>query len=234
MPRVSLGYAGRMSSALALPVVIVPTRVWEYVIAAVVIILVPGPSVLFTVARAIAWGRTTAIATVAGNVLGAFSLSVVVAFGLGPILQHSKIAFVGVQIVGGLYIVYLGIDAIRHSGLHAADMTNQGDLRPSALRSMRDGFWVGALNPKCVVFFGAILPAFVDRKKGHITSQLIVMGAIFSAIAFFSDGAWGVLAGTIRNWLATEMKRLVRMRTTGGVIMILLGLVTFINAIRQF
>jgi threonine/homoserine/homoserine lactone efflux protein len=220
-----------MSSTFA---IVVPTRLWEYVIAAVVIILVPGPSVLFTVARAIAWGRATAIATVTGNVMGAFSLSVVVAVGLGPILQHSKPAFIGVQLLGGLYIMYLGLDAIRHSALHAADMTNQGDERPSVLRSIRDGFWVGALNPKCVVFFGAILPAFVDRRRGHITSQLILMGAIFSVLAFFSDGTWGILAGTIRNWLATEVKRLVRMRATGGGVMLLLGLVTLINAIRQY
>ena len=72
--------------------VVVPTRIWEYCIAAIIIILAPGPSVLFVIARAIAWGRATAVATVAGNVLGAFSLSVVVAVGLGPILQRSEIA----------------------------------------------------------------------------------------------------------------------------------------------
>ncbi len=212
---------------------VVPSRVWEYAIAAIVIILAPGPSVLFVIARAIAWGRGTAVATVAGNVLGAFTLSVVVAVGLGPVLQHSKLAFTAVQILGGAYLVYLGIDAIRHSGLHAADMTKQGDIRPSVIRSMRDGFWVGALNPKGMVFFAAILPAFVDRAKGHVTSQLILMGAIFAILAFFSDGGWGVLAGTIRNWLATEVKRLVRMRITGGAVMILLGIFTLVNAIRQ-
>jgi len=212
---------------------VVPSRVWEYAIAAIVIILAPGPSVLFVIARAIAWGRGTAVATVAGNVLGAFTLSVVVAVGLGPVLQHSKLAFTAVQILGGAYLVYLGIDAVRHSGLHAADMTKQGDIRPSVIRSMRDGFWVGALNPKGMVFFAAILPAFVDRAKGHVTSQLILMGAIFAILAFFSDGGWGVLAGTIRNWLATEVKRLVRMRITGGAVMILLGIFTLVNAIRQ-
>ncbi len=68
-----------------------------------VIILAPGPSVLFIIARAIAWGRTTAVATVAGNVTGAFTLSLMVAFGLGPILQRSEIAFIAVQLLGGLY-----------------------------------------------------------------------------------------------------------------------------------
>ena len=212
--------------------VVVPTRIWEYCIAAIIIILAPGPSVLFVIARAIAWGRATAVATVAGNVLGAFSLSVVVAVGLGPILQRSEIAFIAVQVLGGCYLVYLGITAIKHSQIHANDMTNQGDIRPSKWRSMREGFWVGALNPKGMVFFAAILPQFVDREVGNVTSQLILMGAIFGILAFFSDGGWGILAGTIRNWLATELKRLVLMRMTGGIVMIILGLFTLLSAIR--
>jgi threonine/homoserine/homoserine lactone efflux protein len=212
--------------------IVVPSRIWEYCIAAMVIILAPGPSVLFVLARAIAWGRATAVATVAGNVTGAFTLSVVVAIGLGPILQRSEIAFISVQVLGGLYLVYLGITAIKHSQIHASDMANQGDIRPSTWRSMREGFWVGALNPKGMVFFAAILPQFVDRETGNITSQLILMGAIFAVLAFFSDGGWGILAGTIRNWLATELKRLVFMRMTGGVVMIILGLLTLLSAIR--
>jgi len=212
--------------------IVVPTRIWEYCIAAMIIILAPGPSVLFVIARAIAWGRATAVATVAGNVTGAFTLSVVVAVGLGPILQRSEIAFISVQILGGLYLVYLGITAIKHSQIHASDMTNQGDIRPSMWRSMREGFWVGALNPKGMVFFASILPHFVDREAGKITSQLILMGAIFAFLAFFSDGGWGVLAGTIRNWLATDLKRLVLMRMAGGIVMIILGLLTLLSAIR--
>ncbi|MEY2722618.1 MAG: hypothetical protein RIS57_525, partial [Actinomycetota bacterium] len=86
-----------------------PARFPEYLVAAIVIILAPGPSVLFAIARAISWGRATAIATVAGNAFGMFTLSVLVAFGLGPILQRSEIAFLAVQILGGLYLIYLGI-----------------------------------------------------------------------------------------------------------------------------
>jgi threonine/homoserine/homoserine lactone efflux protein len=212
--------------------IVVPSRIWEYFIAAVVIVLAPGPSVLFVIARAIAWGRATAVATVIGNVTGAFTLSVVVAVGLGPILQRSEIAFISVQVLGGLYLVYLGITAIKQSQIHANDLTSQGDIRPSKWRSMREGFWVGALNPKGIVFFAAILPQFVDREAGNITSQLILMGAIFALLALFFDSVWGILAGTIRNWLATELKRLVLMRMTGGIVMIILGLLTLLSAIR--
>ena len=196
-----------------------------------VIILAPGPSVLFVIARAIAWGRATAVFTVAGNVTGAFSLSVFVALGLGPILQRSELAYIAVQWGGGLYLVYLGVDAIRKRSAHAADMTNQGEIAPTIRRSIRDGFWVGALNPKGVVFFAAVLPQFIDREQGSVTAQLILLGAIFSILAFVSDGSWGMLAGTARNWLATDTKRLERLRATGGIIMIILGISVLISAI---
>ena len=208
-----------------------PTRYPEYLVAAMVIILAPGPSVLFIIARAIAWGRATAVATVAGNVTGAFTLSLMVAFGLGPILQRSELAFIAVQLLGGFYLFYLGIDAIRNSKIHAADMVNQGDLRPSPFTSMKDGFWVGALNPKGLVFFAAILPQFIDKGSSNVTAQLVLMGATFSILAFFSDGTWGLIAGTVREWIATTPGRLITMRRIGGLVMITLGVFTLISAL---
>ena len=154
-----------------------------------------------------------------------------VAFGLGPILQRSEVAFIAVQVLGGFYLVYLGIDAIRHSKVHAEDMVNQGEVRPSAFRSARDGFWVGALNPKGLVFFAAILPQFLDRDSSNVTSQLVLMGATFSVLAFFSDGSWGLIAGTVRQWMATSPGRLVTMRRIGGVVMITLGIFTLASAL---
>jgi threonine/homoserine/homoserine lactone efflux protein len=188
-----------------------------------IIILAPGPSVLFIIARAIAWGRKVAVITVAGNVTGAFVLSSLVAFGLGPILQRSDLAFVAVQWLGGLYLVYLGIDAIRKRKVHAADMTNQGPVEPTVFQSIRDGFMVGVLNPKGLVFYAAVLPQFIDRDRGGVTGQLLFLGALFSVLAFFSDGGWGLLAGTARAWLAGDAGRLEKLRATGGCVMILLG-----------
>ncbi len=208
----------------------IPTRYPEYLVAAVLIILAPGPSVLFAIARAIAWGRATAIATVAGNALGMFSLSILIAFGLGPILERSELAFISVQILGGLYLIYLGIDALRHSKVHAEDMVNHGDIRPSSLKSIRDGFWVGALNPKGLVFFAAILPQFLDKDGSNLTGQLLLMGATFALLAFIGDGIWGILAGTVRGWMANSPVRLVRLRQLGGLVIILLGIFTLISA----
>jgi len=210
---------------------VIPSRLPEYIVAAMVIILAPGPSVLFVIARAIAWGRKTAVFTVAGNVTGAFALSTLVAIGLGPVLQRSDLAYAAIQWGGGLYLMYLGVDAIRQRRVHAEDMRNQGEFAPGVLRSMRDGFWVGALNPKGLVFYAAVLPQFVDREKGSVALQLIFLGAVFSILAFFSDGTWGLLAGTARNWLATDAKRLEKLRASGGIVMIILGISVLISAI---
>jgi threonine/homoserine/homoserine lactone efflux protein len=210
---------------------VIPSRLPEYIVAAMVIILAPGPSVLFVIARAIAWGRKTAVFTVAGNVTGAFALSTLVAVGLGPILQRSDLAYAAIQWGGSLYLMYLGVEAIRQRKIHAEDMRNQGDAAPGIARSMRDGFWVGALNPKGLVFYAAVLPQFVDREKGNVALQLIFLGAVFSILAFISDGTWGLLAGTARQWLATDAKRLEKLRATGGIVMIILGISVLISAI---
>ncbi|NDE71595.1 MAG: LysE family translocator, partial [Actinobacteria bacterium] len=91
--------------------------------------------------------------------------------------------------------------------------------------------WVGALNPKVLVFFAAILPQFVDRDGRSITSQLIFMGATFSILAFIGDSTWGLIAGTIREQIARSPHRLVAMRRLGGVVMIGLGLFTLATAL---
>ena len=212
---------------------VIPSRLVEYIIAAMIIILAPGPSVLFVIARAIAWGRKVAVFTVAGNVTGAFFLSSLVAFGLGPILSRSDLAYSAVQWGGGGYLVYLGISAIKARKIAAADMKSQGSVVPTFWRSARDGFWVGALNPKGLVFYAAVLPQFVDIERGNVTGQLLFLGALFSILAFISDGSWGLLAGTVRAWLASDEKRLELLRVIGGCVMIILGLLVIASALRD-
>ena len=212
---------------------VIPSRLIEYIIAAMIIILAPGPSVLFVIARAIAWGRKVAVFTVAGNVTGAFFLSSLVAFGLGPILSRSDLAYSAVQWGGGGYLVFLGITAIRARKIAAADMKSQGSVVPTFWRSARDGFWVGALNPKGLVFYAAVLPQFVDIDRGNVTGQLLFLGALFSILAFISDGTWGLLAGTARAWLASDEKRLELLRVIGGCVMIILGLLVIASALRD-
>ena len=209
----------------------IPSRLWEYLIATVLIILAPGPSVLFTIARAIAWGRVAAIATVIGNAFGMFLVSVLVAFGLGPLLQSSKLFYNGIQWAGGAYLIYLGYAAIAASRVDAQGMQKTEGSKPSFFTSLKNGFWVGVLNPKSVVFFAAILPQFVDQEKNNVTAQLLLLGAIFATVALISDGSYGLLAGTVRSWLAGDVMRLIFMRRFGGVVMIGLGVFTIFSAI---
>jgi threonine/homoserine/homoserine lactone efflux protein len=200
----------------------------EFIYASVAIMLAPGPSVMFTVARAVAWGRGTAILTVLGNSMGMLILSLIIAVGLGPLLQRSELLLIFVQVLGGLYLIYLGIDALKHRRLHAADMVAINELKPAKPQVVKQGFMVGVLNPKALVFFSAIFPQFVDASVGSITIQMIWFGVIFAALAFLLDGMWAVVVGGSRDWFANSQSRLVALRTMGGVVMLLLGVLVIV------
>ena len=212
---------------LAIPI---PSKIGEYFLVSLAIILAPGPSVLFTIARAIAWGRKVALFTVLGNASGFFVMSLLVAVGIGPIIQTSDFIYAAVQWGGGLYLIYLGIDALRKRNEHTNQMLEAGSSNaPSTLRVIRDGFVVGILNPKGIVFNAAVTPQFIDRGEGKVIAQLILLGAIFALLAFVCDGTWGILAGTARNWLATNVNRIVILRSVGGVVMMILGILVLIQ-----
>ena len=195
----------------------------QFVLASVAIILVPGPSVMFVIARAVAWGRLTALLTALGNALGMLLLSVFIAVGLGPLLQRYELLLIVVQVLGGMYLIHLGIDAWRHKQEHADDMVKIEEVKPINYQILRQGFTVGALNPKALVFFSAVFPQFVDPDVGSITIQLLIFGAIFTALALVLDGTWGVLVGSSRDWFVTSRNRLVFLRTVGAVVMMALG-----------
>jgi threonine/homoserine/homoserine lactone efflux protein len=201
--------------------------------ASMAIIIVPGPSVLFTLARGVAWGRGVAVLTVLGNSLGTLVLSAVIAVGLGPLLSRSKVFSVVIQLVGGCYLLWLGYGAFRHRREHAAAMTRREGTRPSSVHVVRQGFVVGILNPKSLVFFAAVFPHFVNRSSGDVTVQLLLLGVIFSVLAFCSDSTWGIIAGSAREWLSGSPTRLVVLRTIGASVMITLGLVIVVSAITS-
>ncbi len=205
----------------------------QFFVASILIIMVPGPSVLFTLARGVAWGRAVAVLTVLGNTLGTLLLSMVVAFGLGPLLSRSHLFSVVLQLAGGCYLLFLGVDALRHRHAHAQAMAQREAARPSPRRIVRQGFVVGVLNPKSLVFFAAVFPHFVDPSQGHITGQLVVFGLIFSVMAFCSDGTWGLIAGTAREWLSGSPTRLVVLRSIGGCVMCTLGVLIVTSAVTS-
>jgi threonine/homoserine/homoserine lactone efflux protein len=204
-----------------------------FLVASMVIIIVPGPSVLFTLARGVAWGRSVAVLTVLGNSTGTLVLSVVVAIGLGPLLAHSRVFAVVLQLAGGAYLMWLGYEALRHRHEHARAMAQREEQRPSNVIVVRQGFVVGILNPKSLVFFAAVFPHFVDRSKGNVTLQLLIFGGIFSVMAFCSDSTWGIIAGTAREWLSNSSSRLVALRTIGACVMMTLGVIIVVSAIAS-
>ena len=158
----------------------VPTKLAEFLVASTLIILAPGPSVLFTIARAVAWGRFVAIMTVIGNASGMLVMAALVAFGFGPLLEQSPLLYAIVQWAGGVYLIWLGIDALRHRHEHASDMLDQGTSVPSGGKTLREGFVVGLLNPKSLVFFAAVFPQFIDRDAGNVPLQMMLLGVIFA------------------------------------------------------
>jgi threonine/homoserine/homoserine lactone efflux protein len=186
------------------------------------LIVVPGPSVLFFICRGVALGRRAAVATVLGNAVGAYSQVVVVALGLGALIERSATLFTAVKLVGAAYIVYLGAQAIRHRrGL--ASVIEAASAPRGTRRILREGYAVGITNPKSAVFMAAVLPQFTDPAQGHVPIQLLVLGLIFVAIALVSDSIWGLAAGTARAWLGRSPRRLEALGGLGGLVMIVLG-----------
>jgi threonine/homoserine/homoserine lactone efflux protein len=188
-----------------------------------VLILVPGPSVLFVVSRGVALGRRAALATVLGNTAGLAFQLVLVCVGLGSLLARSDAVFTTLKLVGAAYLIILGVRTIRDRG-HLAGALSAADMEPRRpARILREGFTVGATNPKGLLIFTAVLPQFIEPARGHATLQLASLGLICVAVAILSDGTWALASGSAREWLGRSPRRLRAMSAGGGVTMIALG-----------
>jgi threonine/homoserine/homoserine lactone efflux protein len=190
-------------------------------VAALILIAIPGPSVVFTVGRALAYGRRVALSTVVGNSLGLLVVLVLVAFGLGVVVRDSAVVFTGLKFAGAAYLVYLGAQAIRHRRAIDVKVEQAG---PLPLRTaLRQGFVVGVSNPKAYMIFAAVLPQFLDRGAGHLQAQMLLLGLLAFVIGLCSDSAWAVLASQLRTWFTAKPERGEAMGMAGGVSMIGLG-----------
>ena len=188
------------------------------------VIVIPGPSVLFVIGRALAHGRRVALATVLGNLLGSYLLVIAVAWGLGALVESSATVFMGVKLAGAVYLVHLGVQAFRHrKEMRAASMAAPAGERRGDLRTVLDGIFVGVTNPKGVVFFAAVLPQFVDHSAGRVPLQMMVLGLVPVAIGMITDTLWGLGASAARSWLARSDRRLSMVGGAGGIAMIGLG-----------
>jgi len=203
-----------------------PQALAAFAALAIVVIVIPGPSVLFVVGRALQLGRGPALVTVFGSAAGVFVHVVLVAFGVGAIVAASGVAFTVLKVAGGAYLAWLGVQAVRHR--HEGMPGEMAEVAGSRKRRgtstlVREAFTVGVLNPKSIVFLAAALPALTDSSRGAAWVQMMTLGVVFVAIAILSDGTYALLASGVRHWFGRSTGRLATMRATGGVLMVLLG-----------
>ena len=193
-----------------------------FTLASLVLIVIPGPGVLFVVGRALAHGRRSALATACGHAAGNYVVAACVAVGLGAILQRSAAAFVVVKIAGAGYLVWLGIQAIRHRKSLAEAFAVVAAPR-EGWRALRDGVVVGVTNPKSYILFGAVLPQFVNRAAGHVPGQMLLLALVAVLFGAVSDCGWGFAASAVRNWFARSPRRFEIVGGAGGLAMIGVG-----------
>jgi threonine/homoserine/homoserine lactone efflux protein len=191
-------------------------------LAAFVIIAIPGPSVLFTVGRALAYGRGVALLTVLGNALGLLVVMVLVALGLGAVVAESIVVYTAVKVAGAAYLCWLGVQALLHRrAIHVEGPAAHRSV--PGIRAVRQGFVVGVSNPKSFMMFAAVLPQFVDRGRGDVTWQMLELGLLAFVIALLSDSVWALLASRLRTWFNGSPARGRALGTVGGSSMIGLG-----------
>jgi threonine/homoserine/homoserine lactone efflux protein len=194
-----------------------------FTLTCLIVIAIPGPSVLFVVGRALAHGRRTALASVVGNVVGVQVVAISVALGVGALVQQSAAAFTVIKFLGAGYLAWLGIQAIRHrrSLGEALDVAveQRGDRRAAS-----EGFLVGVTNPKAYILFAAVLPQFANQAAGHVPLQLLLLSLVSLPIGLICDSAWGLAASGVRTWFARSPRRLALVGGLGGLAMIGLGL----------
>lgn len=193
-----------------------------FTLVSLILIVVPGPGVLFIVGRALSHGRRTATATAAGHAAGNYVVAALVAFGLGSLLQRSAQLFLAVKLAGALYLIFLGVQAVRHRNSLASAMSQANAT--DGWRALRDGLAVGVTNPKSYILFGAILPQFVNRAAGNVQAQMLVLALVSVCLGLVSDCAWGLGASAVRAWFARSPRRYALVGGAGGLAIIGVGL----------
>ena len=202
-----------------------------FVAAALVLLLVPGPAVIYVVARSVEGGRLTGFVSVLGVELGTLLHVVFAAAGLSAIVVSSAVAFSVVKWLGAAYLVWFGLRQIlgRDGGDQEAPPSGSGENR---LRVFSQSVLVQVLNPKVALFFLAFLPQFVDPSRSAAWTQVVVLGTTLATLGLFTDGLYALLGGTAGEWIRKQRAgaglRRARRYVTGGVY-IALGAVAAIS-----
>ena len=192
-----------------------------FIAAALVLLLTPGPAVLYIVTRSLDQGRRAGLVSVLGVHAGTLVHIAAAAAGLSALLAASATAFRVVKYLGGAYLVYLGIRRLLDRRVAA---TREGRRRPLR-RAFVDGVIVNVFNPKTALFFLAFLPQFADVSRGHVGAQILGLGLIFVALGLTTDGLYAVGAGTAARWLRGSPRFLASERWLSGGAYVGLGVV---------
>ncbi len=198
-------------------------QVAAFGVAAFIVIVIPGPSVVFVIGRALAYGRGVALASVIGNALGLLTIVAMVAVGLGVVVAESMTLFLVLKIAGAAYLVWLGVEAVRRRREFLADDLDLLGTPMTIRRAIRQGYLVGVSNPKGYLLLAAMLPQFVHRDDGHVQLQMLLLGLLAAGIGLASDSVWALVASQLRTWFNRSPRRGAAMGAAGGLSMIGLG-----------
>ena len=205
-----------MDALLALP------QAAAFLAAALLIILAPGPDNLMVLSLGMARGARSGVAFGLGCALGCLNHTLLAALGVSALIAASPRAFVALKVAGGLYLIWLGVQAIRN----ARPLDAPAAVAPveSAGRLFAKGLVANAVNPKVILFFLAFLPQFVDAARGHVAWQVVQLGALFTVQAALVFGAIGWYAGSLGERLARRPMVGAWLDRAAGAIFVALGL----------
>ncbi len=198
--------------------------------AALALLVVPGPAVLYIVAQSVDRGRAAGLVSMLGVQAGAAVHVAAAAVGLSSLLVSSALAFEMVKYVGAAYLVFLGVRRL----FAGEEIGERGGRRARSLRRLfAQGVVVNVLNPKTALFFFAFLPQFVDAGGGFPAGQIVLLGACWIALAIVSDGAYALLAGTAAGWLRKTRGYLRAQRYVSATVFIGLGVATALSGPKR-
>ncbi len=201
-----------------------------FLMSAFILLVVPGPAVLYIVTRSVDQGRRAGLVSVLGITVGTLFHVAAAAAGVSTILMTSATAFATLKYAGAAYLVYLGIQKLRTPEDTTQDPTR---ARTRLQQVFREGVLVNLLNPKTALFFFAFLPQFVSPERGNASLQVVVLSATFIALTLVTDGAYAVLSGTLGSWLQRSRTFLSVRRYVAGCTYIALGLVAAVSGTRK-
>ena len=194
-----------------------------FVTGAIIVLVIPGPAVMYVAGRSIELGRRAGVLSALGISTGALVHVTAAALGLSALLVSSAMAFSTVKYLGAAYLIYLGVQKLRQDeSLAPSDARMPHNLK----RVFGQGVVVSVLNPKEALFFFAFLPQFVDPARGEIRAQILFLGLLFVCMGVISDSLWALSAGTVAQWLRGNSRWASAQRYVSGGTLISLGLVT--------